>query len=1206
VAEFKSKRGFTQKGVDDLVMLPKITEQEIVDNLHKRYQNDAVYTNIGPVLIVINPYKDLGLTTDEYVRLYRGKFRHELPPHIFALAEETYRAMKGDKTDQCVIISGESGAGKTVAAKHIMQYIAAVSGNSEKVQYIKSVILDSNPLLEAFGNAKTIRNNNSSRFGKYFEINFDAKGDPIGGKVSNYLLEKSRVVYQQAGERNFHIFYQLLAGADSSMQKKLSLYQPQDYFYMNQSGCFTVDEVDDAADFKEVVNAMNTIGITPQDQESIFRIVAGVLHLGNVQFGEDDRGNAYITDRSVLELAASLLQVPPENLEYSVLFRQMTSGTGTRTETFESPLNPVQANGTRNAIARDIYDRMFSWLVEKVNEALDRWKLPKVCVIGILDIFGFEIFEHNGFEQFCINYVNEKLQQYFIEKTLKEEQEEYVAEGIQWTPIKYFNNKIVCELIEGKQPPGLFSLLDDICATIHAQSEGTDEKFLQKAEGLHGSHQHFRGFTGAFAIKHYAGDVAYDAQGFTDKNKDQLFQECIDCMRCSKNQYITRLFPVTAEEKAVQASGQKKRPTTAGFKIKSSANLLMTTLSQCTPHYIRCIKPNDLKKANNWDHERVRHQVQYLGLLENVKVRRAGFAFRAPFDRFLMRYKKLSNKTWGTWGEWKGDAKEGCQQILSGLTSIEPGQWQFGLTKVFVRHPESVFHLEELLERKDFDLIVLIQKSYKVYRARKKALEMRADAAELLKGKKERQRNSVDRKWTGDYINYDDNAPLQEVMDPYKDELVIFADQVLRLNKNGKVEPRFFLLTETAFYVVMRAVKKKQVIWSVTRRAMVNTMTSVSVSTLSDNYVVLHTPAESDTVIECDKKTELIMLLREVFKNTAKRDLMVNFNDNINYKAKEGEKDKTLQFYIDPMAIPLIQQQETMKAKMSSFFGGSALMRIGVLSGLPRDTDSTPRGYSRTPANVVRAPAQKKAANPLAALGGAGASYSGMAPAAGRAAGPGSSSAPAPAPGARPGQQARAPAPAPAPEETGEEAGAEEEAPAPAPAMPVRQANPMAAAAAARGAGARAAPTPASAGRTGASPTPVARPAATAGAGRAAGAGAGTSPAPVARPAVTAGAGAGRAAGATGATAGAGRAAGATAGAAGARPVPSAPARPAAAAAAKPTAVALYDYDAATEDELSFHEGDVLVIHQKDPGGWVEAELNGVRAWAPANYLEFK
>ena len=1184
VAEFKSKRGFTQKGVDDLVMLPKITEAEIVDNLHKRHSYDAIYTNIGPVLIVVNPYKDLGLTTDDYVRLYKGKFRHELPPHIFALSEETYRAMKNEKTDQCVIISGESGAGKTVAAKQIMQYIAAVSGHSDSVEFIKNVILDSNPLLEAFGNAKTIRNNNSSRFGKYFEIRFDQKGDPIGGKITNYLLEKSRVVYQQPGERNFHIFYQLLYGADQELADRLQLYSPENFHYVNQSQCYTVDGVDDTKEFQDVIQAMDTMGISLEERNTIFEIVAGILHIGNVPFAEDDHGNAYITDRTELEITAALWQVPVENLEYALTYRQMTSGVGAHKEVFQSPLNLVQADGTRNALAKDIYDRLFTWLVEKVNIALDKWKLPHVCVIGILDIFGFEIFDHNGFEQFCINYVNEKLQQYFIEKTLKEEQEEYVAEGIQWTPIKYFNNKIVCDLIEGKNPPGLFSLLDDTCATIHAQGgDATDEKFLQKANSIHSTHAHFHAFTGAFNIMHYAGEVTYEISGFTDKNKDMLFQECIDCMRASNSEFLYNLFPVTPEEQAAQ-SGQRKRPTTAGFKIKTSANLLMDTLSSCAPHYIRCIKPNDVKKPGAWEQERVRHQVQYLGLLENVKVRRAGYASRMPFDRFLRRYKKLSKKTWGTWGEWKGDPQEGAKLILEDLTSIEPGQWQFGKTKVFIRHPESVFHLEELVERKDFDEICKIQRAWRMWRMRRKALEQKAEAAKLLRGKKERRNDSMDRKWVGDYINYEDNFPLQDVMDPYKEELVVYADELYRLNKNGRLEKRFILLTDKAFYIVLRSVKKKVVSWSVTRRIPLNTIGSVALSCLQDGFTVIKVPSEYDVVLECDRRTELIMLLRENFKNDTGRELEVTFSDTITYKGNEKDsKMKTLQFFKDETAIPLLQQQASSSSKLKSYFTHNQLLKIGVRSGLSKDTDTTPPGYKNTMTRSGTGPkpgaGKRQPGNAaLKKMADAGNyDYSAI--------------------------EER---------EEYEEAAAAAAAPAPSVnrSMPARTGGTggfAAQAAAARGGGAmRGAGTPRSGGAGAGAGGPrgggAVRGAGGPRGGAAQGAGVNSprsgAATPRSGPAQGAGAGAGAARGAGGPRGGAVRGAGGPRGGPAARALPK-PAKP-----AKPKAQALYDYDASTPDELTFREGDILTVLQKDPGGWWEAELNGQKGWIPANYVQ--
>ena len=954
VAEFKSKKGFTQKGVDDLVMLPNISENDIVENLKKRYNNNAIYTNIGPVLIVVNPFKDLGITGNDYINIYKGKFRHELPPHIFALAEETFRNMKNEKESQCCIISGESGAGKTVAAKQIMQYISAVSGGDEKVEYVKSVILDSNPLLEAFGNAKTVRNNNSSRFGKYFEIQFDGNAHPVGGKITNYLLEKSRVCNQQPGERNFHVFYQLLAGAPDNYWNDFSLMEANNFYYLNQSQCYDVDDVDDKAEFQATQKAMDTVGIDQQEQYYIFQLVAAILHLGNVYFVENDRGYAQVAERETLELAAYLLEVSADDLERCMTIRKIV----TRQEVFDSPLNTVQAETTKNAICKEIYDRIFTMLVEKVNVALGKWQLPHTCVIGILDIFGFEIFNKNGFEQFCINYVNEKLQQYFIELTLKAEQEEYVEEGIKWTEIKYFNNKIVCDLIEGKNPPGIFSLLDDICATLHAQSEGADEKFIQKVASIHGDHPHFLPSGNIFTIRHYAGDVNYDIDGFCEKNKDTLFADCIEVIQSTQNNLLYELFPQTEEQKAAQ-TGQKKRPTTAGFKIKTSCNQLMTELSKCRPHYIRCIKPNEVKKPQVWEADRVKHQVKYLGLLENVKVRRAGFAFRTDFARFLFLYKKLSPETWGTWGEWTGDPKEGCQKILNALPNLEQGQWQFGKTKLFIRLPESIFAIEEMLERRDFDFTVTIQRAWKGYKNRKRALEHKAEAAKIYMNKKERLHTSVNARWDADYINYENEIPLQDAMDPYKEELVVFTDFVFRLNKKGRLERRTLLVTDKAFYMVCMEVKKKVATFVVTFRGEITKITSIDMSTLADNYLVIRFAGLYDTVIEAPHKTELVMMLLELYRElTNGNSFSFNFSDTIHYRGKDEKKDSILTFKKDENAIPLIEQQQ--KFSMKKFFG-SGSVTIGVKSGLPSNTDTSPKGFSipgGVKAEVSSAPSQ--------------------------------------------------------------------------------------------------------------------------------------------------------------------------------------------------------------------------------------------------------
>eukprot|EP00013_Stygamoeba_regulata_P028858 CAMPEP_0177646796 /NCGR_PEP_ID=MMETSP0447-20121125/9957_1 /TAXON_ID=0 /ORGANISM="Stygamoeba regulata, Strain BSH-02190019" /LENGTH=1048 /DNA_ID=CAMNT_0019149337 /DNA_START=284 /DNA_END=3426 /DNA_ORIENTATION=- len=923
----KTGKNVAKQGVDDLVMLPKVEEAALVENLRKRYENDLIYTNIGPVLISVNPFKKLNIFTDEYIEVYKGRFRHELPPHVFALAEETYRAMKGELESQCCIISGESGAGKTEASKLIMQYIAAASGNSAGVDYVKHVILESNPLLEAFGNAKTLRNNNSSRFGKYFEIQFDRAGDPVGGRITNYLLEKSRVVYQTQGERNFHIFYQLLMGATEAEGQEWQLYEPQHFLYVNQSGCYDVDGMNDTQEFADVRNAMNVMGFTPDQSRDTLRAVACVLHIGNLTFQEDRKGSAQVFDMQVLELVSAMLGVEAMTLQNALTFRIVQTGqAGGRMSTYNVPSNVEQATGARDALAREVYNRMFDYIVMRVNTALQKNQAEYLAVIGILDIFGFEIFKWNGFEQFCINFVNEKLQQYFIELTLKAEQEEYVKEGIKWEPIKYFNNQIVCDLLEGKMPPGLFSLLDDICYTIHAGNQGVDSKALQKFAGTHSSHLHFRSFDTAFAIKHYAGEVTYEIEGFCEKNKDTLFPDLIQAMQVSTWGFLRSLFPESTDT----GHTQKKRPTTAGFKIKTSAGELMKALSACQPHYIRCIKPNENKRANDWDDARCKHQCQYLGLLENVRVRRAGFAYRAEFQRFLKRYKKLSPKTWGIWGEWSGDAQQGCHAVMEGL-GLDNTKYQMGKSKIFVRHPETLFHMEEQLERFDYECTLRIQNAWKSWKMRKHALEQKALVSDCMRGKKERQRDSVGRAFSSDYINYHDNYGLQEVIT--KGEELMFADQVLKLNRRCKPERRDLVITNRAIYFVMRKKKKNDIVYILSRRTELSAIQGISLSTLADNYLVIHVPSEYDNVFENEKKTEICAVLMENVKNASGRAITPNFTDNIQYTIKTKDR-RTLSF----------SKNESAQGKAILKKSGKTL-NVSVASGLPRDTDTTPKNF---------------------------------------------------------------------------------------------------------------------------------------------------------------------------------------------------------------------------------------------------------------------
>eukprot|EP01117_Protostelium_nocturnum_P004082 TRINITY_DN1536_c3_g1_i2.p1 TRINITY_DN1536_c3_g1~~TRINITY_DN1536_c3_g1_i2.p1 ORF type:complete len:1084 (-),score=304.60 TRINITY_DN1536_c3_g1_i2:217-3468(-) len=969
----QSNKTVAKQGVDDLVMLPKVSEDAIVENIRKRYENDLIYTYIGPVLISMNPYKDLKNTGEHLVGMYRNHFPHENPPHCYALAEEAYRAMRGEGLSQCVLISGESGAGKTEAAKIIMSYISFVTGKSDRVEFVKSVVLESNPLLESFGNAKTIRNNNSSRFGKYLEIQFDAYGDPSGGKVTNYLLEKSRVVYQQGNERNFHFFYNLLAGADDRTVQNLTLYAPEYFFYVNQGESPTVDGMNDAEDYQDVLKSMRVVGISDAERENILYIIAGILHLGNLAFTPDAKGNAVVTGNNAqaLQLASGLLQVDGSTLTSALTFRVIqTGGSGARTgSTYNVPQNPQQALGAKDALSREIYSRLFDWIVAKINAALGKYQTPFRSVIGILDIYGFEIFGKNGFEQFCINYVNEKLQQYFIELTLKAEQDEYVREGIKWTPIQYFNNQVVVELIEGKV--GMFSLLDDICFTIHATGgSSTDLKYLDKLQGGFSSHPHFRSFTGAFQVKHYAGDVTYEVEGFSDKNKDTLFSDLVETVQCSENQFLVSLFPEN-----VSGSAQKKRPTTAGFKIKTSAIALMQALSACQPHYIRCIKPNDNKKYHDWDAGRVSHQVKYLGLLENVRVRRAGFAYRAPFERFLFRYKKLSKKTWGIWGEWSGPPVDGCATICKDL-QLDPEEWKIGKTKIFIRRPETLFFLEEQIERKDFECACKIQKAWKKWSSAKKALEQKALIYNLFRGHKERQRNSIGRPYSADYINYDLNYPLQDVIRRSGgQEIVLFADQVSKLNRRNRPERRDFVVTDQAFYIVARATKDNNVIYKLTRRTALADIQSISLSSLQDNYLIMHIPKEYDNLIENDKKTEIAAIIIGAVQNLTGRQLKVDFGDRLTYKIKNGD-NRELEFFKNESATsqPILSK-------------AGKTLKVGIASGLPKDTDAAPQLPTSSSGGPPRGGAQRGGPGP--ARGGPGPARGGPGPARGGPGGPG-------------------------------------------------------------------------------------------------------------------------------------------------------------------------------------------------------------------------
>ncbi|XP_078117675.1 unconventional myosin-Ib isoform X5 [Sander vitreus] len=706
-------------GVGDMVLLEPLSEDSFIENLRKRFDHNEIYTYIGSVVISMNPYRSLPIFTPEKVEEYRNRNFYELSPHIYALADEAYRSLRDQDKDQCILITGESGAGKTEASKLVMSYVAAVCGKGQEVNKVKEQLLQSNPVLEAFGNAKTVRNDNSSRFGKYMDIEFDFKGDPLGGVISNYLLEKSRVVKQPRGERNFHVFYQLLSGASDDTLKKLKLDRDfSKYNYLSLDSA-VVNGLDDAANFRTVRNAMQIVGFMEDEVQSVLELVAAVLKLGDIEFKPESRCNgtdeSRIKDKNDLKEMCELLGIEQSVLERAFSYRTVEA----RLEKVSTTLNVAQAYYARDALAKNLYSRLFSWLVTRINESIKAQTKARHKVMGVLDIYGFEIFEDNSFEQFIINYCNEKLQQIFIELTLREEQEEYVREGIEWTNIEYFNNAIICDLIENHQN-GILAMLDEECLR---PGTVTDETFLDKLNTICAEHQHFESRLSknskfltdhslphnCFRIQHYAGKVLYRAEGFVDKNNDLLYRDLSQAMYKANHSLIKQLFP-----EGNPAKVNLKRPPTAGFQFRASVGTLMKNLQTKNPNYIRCIKPNDKKASHIFTDSLVCHQVRYLGLMENVRVRRAGYAFRQAYEPCLERYKMLCKRTWP---HWRGPAREGVEVLMADLP-VPAEEFSYGRSKIFIRNPRTLFFLEERRRQCLQDLATLIQKIYRGWKCR--------------------------------------------------------------------------------------------------------------------------------------------------------------------------------------------------------------------------------------------------------------------------------------------------------------------------------------------------------------------------------------------------------------------------------------------------------------------------------------------------------
>jgi len=667
----------------DLVLLEDISNNAIVEVLRQHHSSQEMYTWIGPVLISVNPYTEIsGLYTTSTLNKYVGKKIFENPPHVYAVAESAYRNMVLNHSDEAVVITGESGAGKTENSKKVMEYVAALASKSKEVQRIKTQLLESNPMLEAFGNAKTVRNDNSSRFGKYMSILF-RYGDPAGGKITVYLLEKARVVGQLENERNFHSFYQLLAGADGSTKSRLQLSSPNDFRYTKV--CTSVKSINDASDFNDTCRAMDWCGINQDEQRDVWRIVAGILHLGNITF-KDKAQNASQADGPGLPAAAQQLGVPPPELEKVLTQRKITTGT----ESVQKLLNPADAAHARDALAKSLYGKLFLWLVKKANETMHTEEFASS--IGVLDIFGFEILGTNGFEQLCINYTNEKLHQLFVEQTLKGEQEVYRVEGIPWQKIDYIDNIPLITMIE--KQGGMFALINE--ESIFPQ--GSDASLFSKLKANVKDREFSvppKGAKSEFQLKHYAGSVTYDTAGMLDKNKDHMYPEMMAMISAATNPVAAAVFAEDIAASSAASGSNKngrptgtKRPDTTCVQYKSMVNTLMTDLKKTSLHYIRCIKPNDTKSSGVFQDQLVMTQALYLGLLENVKVRRAGYAFRMEYHRFVAKYKCTTAGHDG----FNQDVREGSLRVLK---SAGISDYQAGKTMIFIKTPKSIFDLED-------------------------------------------------------------------------------------------------------------------------------------------------------------------------------------------------------------------------------------------------------------------------------------------------------------------------------------------------------------------------------------------------------------------------------------------------------------------------------------------------------------------------------
>jgi len=703
---------------EDMADLTCLNEASVLHNIKDRYFSDLIYTYSGLFCVVVNPYKRLPIYTDKVVSLYRGKKRHEVPPHVYSIADSAFRSMLQDRDNQSILCTGESGAGKTENTKKVIQYLTQIAGRANQKQQqeeknqgkLEVQLLQANPILEAFGNAKTVKNDNSSRFGKFIRINFDNSGFICGANIESYLLEKARLVRQAPDERIFHIFYQLLLGASPEVKKQFLLLDAKSYNYLS-NGHVTLPNMDDRQEFKTTLEAMRDMGISQEELDPIFKVISSVMLFGNMEFKQERKSDqATLPDNTIAQKICHLLGIAITDFTKSLLKPKVKVGR----EFTQKAQTKAQVEFAIEALTKSLYERMFKWLVGRINKSLNRGKRDGSSFIGILDIAGFEIFQLNSFEQLCINYTNEKLQQLFNHTMFVLEQEEYQKEGIDWKFIDFgLDLQPTIDLIE--KPMGVLSLLDEECWFPKA----TDKSYTEKLHKQHTKHPKylkpdFRS-NSDFCVIHYAGRVDYSAAQWLTKNMDPLNDNVVALLAASSDPFVATLWKDT--ENIVGMSVTEGMDTTFGqsrtrkgmFRTvsqlyKEQLAGLMNTLNCTKPNFVRCIIPNYDKRAGKIDNHLVLDQLRCNGVLEGIRICRQGFPNRILFQEFRQRYEILCP---GVVPRGFMDGRKAAKQMIDSL-EMDPNLYRIGQSKIFFR-AGVLAHLEEERDIKLTEIIIQFQ-----------------------------------------------------------------------------------------------------------------------------------------------------------------------------------------------------------------------------------------------------------------------------------------------------------------------------------------------------------------------------------------------------------------------------------------------------------------------------------------------------------------